>query len=143
MVATTDRPAPRRHADLGFSLIELLIVIVILGVLGAIVVFAVQDMSRSSASAGCESDFKSTELAEEAYKGQVGSPATSFLQLQNQTTGLNGDTVGPWLKEASGNTNSYIISFDTTPGSTYGNIQVASVNPWHAAQDGNANCAYA
>jgi general secretion pathway protein G len=57
----------------GFTLIELLIVIVILGILAAIVVFAVQNLSSTSAQASCKSDFKTVETAVEAYKAQTGN----------------------------------------------------------------------
>jgi general secretion pathway protein G len=57
----------------GFTLIELLIVIVILGILAAIVVFAVQNLTSSSAKASCGSDFKTVETAVEAYKSQMGN----------------------------------------------------------------------
>jgi prepilin-type N-terminal cleavage/methylation domain-containing protein len=56
----------------GFTLIELLIVIVILGILAAIVVFAVQNLSSTSAKASCQSDFKTVETGMEAYKAQMG-----------------------------------------------------------------------
>jgi hypothetical protein len=64
-------------------------------------------------------------------------------QLTTPGIGLNGDTVGPWLKEAPSTTHGYVIGFDLTPGSTYGDITVASTNPVHPAADGNGNCGYA
>jgi general secretion pathway protein G len=57
----------------GFTLIELLIVIVILAILAAIVVFAVQNLSGTSAQASCNSDYKTVQTAIEAYKAQMGS----------------------------------------------------------------------
>lgn len=57
----------------GFTLIELLIVIVILGILAAIVVFAVQNLSSTSAQSSCKTDYKTVESAVEAYKAQMGN----------------------------------------------------------------------
>ena len=48
--------AERRRGTRAFTLIELLIVIVILGILAAIVVFAVQNLTSSSSQASCGSD---------------------------------------------------------------------------------------
>ncbi len=76
MQASLERLRRRREEEGdegGFTLIELLIVIVILGILAAIVVFAVQNLSSSSAKASCGSDFKTVETAVEAYKSQMGN----------------------------------------------------------------------
>lgn len=76
MQATLERLRERREQrgdEGGFTLIELLIVIVILGILAAIVVFAVQNLTGSSAKASCNSDYKSVETAAEAFKAQTGA----------------------------------------------------------------------
>ena len=76
MQATLERLRKRREElgdEGGFTLIELLIVIVILGILAAIVVFAVQNLTSSSALASCKADLKTAESATEAYKAQMGN----------------------------------------------------------------------
>jgi general secretion pathway protein G len=76
MQATLERLRQRRTQrgeDGGFTLIELLIVIVILGILAGIVVFAVQNLTGSSAKASCGDDLKAVETATEAYKAQLGA----------------------------------------------------------------------
>jgi prepilin-type N-terminal cleavage/methylation domain-containing protein len=128
------------NRDEGFTLVEILIVIVILGILAGVAVFAVQDLSSSSATAACQSDFKTLENAQEVYKAQTGAYALSFTSLEGTATGMTGSTVGPWIKEAPSSSH-YTIGFDTAPGSTYGDITVAAGT--HAATDGNGNCAYA
>ena len=111
----------------GFTLIELLIVIVILGILAAIVVFAVQNLTSSSAKASCQSDYKTVETAVEAYYAQVGhypnatdnSPivgttansaaGTGIAALMTTQQGSNGGNVGPWLKDVPANGNNYSV----------------------------------
>ena len=62
-----------RENESGFTLVELLIVIVILGVLAGIVVFSVQGITNRGASAACKSDLASVQVANEAYYAQKGS----------------------------------------------------------------------
>ena len=121
----------------------MLIVIVVLAILASIVIMASQNMEGSSGAAACKADYKLAESAQESYRVQMGTSATSFPQLTTATPGPGGNTLGPWLKEAPSTDHGYVISFDLTPGSTFGNIMVASTSPAHAAQDGSANCTYA
>ena len=45
----------------GFTLTEVLIVVVILGILASIVIFAVQELDGTSAQASCKADYKTVE----------------------------------------------------------------------------------
>ena len=64
--------------DKGFTLVELLIVIVILGILATVTVFAVRGITDQGQSAACASDQKTLQTAVEAFYAQNGTkvPAT-------------------------------------------------------------------
>ena len=57
----------QRTGEGGFTLVELLIVIVILGILAAIVVLAIGGLASKSKTAACNADAKTVETAEDAY----------------------------------------------------------------------------
>jgi general secretion pathway protein G len=66
-------PGDARSGDRGFTLVELLIVVVILALLGAIVVFALSSYTSAAATASCESDLKTAQVAVLAYRAQMGN----------------------------------------------------------------------
>ncbi len=56
----------------GFTLVELLIVVVLLGVLAAIVVFAVGNTTTNAKAAGCAAEKTTLSDALESYKAHLG-----------------------------------------------------------------------
>jgi prepilin-type N-terminal cleavage/methylation domain-containing protein len=54
----------------GFTLVELLIVIVIMGILAGIVVFAVSNLSDTATKNACKTEADTVRTAAEAYKAQ-------------------------------------------------------------------------
>ena len=56
--------------DQGFSLIELLLVIVILGILAVVVAFSVGGLTSEASSSGCQSDAQTLYTATEAFFAQ-------------------------------------------------------------------------
>ena len=97
--------AVRRQSDRGFTLTELLITIIILGVLAAIVVFAVGAFSNDGKAVACQTDKKNVEVAVEAYTAKnSGAFPPSIAALV---------TAG-YLKEPPSTTNGYTIGLDTT-----------------------------
>jgi prepilin-type N-terminal cleavage/methylation domain-containing protein len=57
----------------GFTLLELLIVMAVLGILAGIVVFSLQGVDSSATTAACQSDFATTSAAVSAYDAQMGA----------------------------------------------------------------------
>jgi prepilin-type N-terminal cleavage/methylation domain-containing protein len=59
--------------DKGFTLVELLIVIVILGILATVTVFAVRGITDQGQKSACGTDKRTLETAVEAYYAQNGT----------------------------------------------------------------------
>ena len=70
------RLSEARRVDSGFTLVELLVVIVILGILSAVVVFAVRGAGDQGAAASYATDAKTIRTAQEAFCAQHGRYAT-------------------------------------------------------------------
>ncbi|MGZ4792561.1 MAG: type IV pilin protein [Ilumatobacteraceae bacterium] len=67
--------------DKGFTLVELLIVIVILGILATVTVFAVTGITNKGKTSACQSDLKVIQTAEEAFNANTGSYTASQAAL--------------------------------------------------------------
>jgi prepilin-type N-terminal cleavage/methylation domain-containing protein len=59
--------------DKGFTLVELLIVIVILGILATVTVFAVRGITDQGQNSACDTDRATLETAVEAFYAQNGT----------------------------------------------------------------------
>ena len=102
-----------KPAETGFTLIELIVVIVILGVLASIVVFAVGGITNNSSKSACSTDKASVSAAEEAYFAQ-----------NNHYTDMGGLT-GANLLHA----NSTLVSVTLPTGQTAANATSYTVGP--------------
>jgi prepilin-type N-terminal cleavage/methylation domain-containing protein len=76
-----------RKSDKGFTLTELLVVIAILGILAAVVVFAVGGINDKGKDSACKTEKQTLQTAEEAYYAKhnsytdvAGLKADNFLK---------------------------------------------------------------
>ena len=74
------------NKDKGFTLVELLIVIVILGILATVTVFAVRGITNNGKESACAADKKVLESAAESYMAQFGEYPASAATME--TAGL-------------------------------------------------------
>ena len=100
------QPTRRASAD-AFTLIELLIVIVILGILAAIVVFAIGGITDKGNKSACKSDRSTVEVASEAYFAQHKSYAPNMQALVDNSL----------MRELPSTTNDYTIVYNAGDGS--------------------------
>ena len=67
--------------DRGFTLVELLIVIVILGILATVTVFAVRGITDKGQENSCKVERRAIETAFESYFADTGNDAASLAAL--------------------------------------------------------------
>ena len=84
METTNLQTAEGRTDDSGFTLIELLIVIVILGVLATVTVMSVRGVVDRGEKSTCKADYKTLEIAVEAYHGQHGGDPVDETDLVSE-----------------------------------------------------------
>jgi len=93
----------------GFTLVELLIVVVILGILAGIVVFAVGNLTGNAKTNACATEKTTVQTAVEAYRAQTGSYPAGATPLARYNT-VNSSAAGQLLKTQP---TSYEISDDS------------------------------
>ena len=97
----------RRNSDeSGFTLVELLVVIVILGILAAVAVFAVGGVTDKGKQASCKADVNSVATASEAYYAKNGAYAADVAAL----------VTAKFLRSGPATGNGYTISYTAATG---------------------------
>ena len=75
-------------AQKGFTLVELLVVISILGILAAVVVFAVSGINDRGQTSACKEDGRTIRTAVETYRAQNGGSTTPTMATLVAPAGL-------------------------------------------------------
>lgn len=96
------------RGDGGFTMIELIIVVAVVGILSSIVVFAMQNQRAQTLRGACATDASVVLTAQEARRTLQGSFAPDVASL-----------VPTYIRSAPGNDNHYVITTDTS-----GNVYV-------------------
>ena len=125
------REARRLHTEEGFTLIEMLIVIVVLGILAGIVVFGVSTMRGDASVAACHADMKQVQVAAEAYSAKLGGYPQNVAVL----------TGAGYLKSAP-DTSVYTVTY-TSQGVTTGlgnGVNIYSAYTITGTVNGGASC---
>jgi prepilin-type N-terminal cleavage/methylation domain-containing protein len=108
------RRSQRDESEVGFTMLELMTVIVILGILAATVMFSLGGLSGNAIKASCNSDAKSVEVAVQAFHDNPNNSAatneypTSPAQLTDPASDNFG---GPYLHSWPSDSH-YVISLD-------------------------------
>ena len=71
----------QKKQDKGFTFVELLIVIVILGILATVTVFAVRGITQDAQTNSCSTERRTIETAIEAFNANNQADATSIADL--------------------------------------------------------------
>ncbi len=101
-----------KNQDKGFTLVELLIVIVILGILATVTVFAVRGITERGQTNACDVERRALETAVEAYyvdNNQAFPPALADLEPDFVKTA---PTASDWVYDNTTGS----VDFDTTAG---------------------------
>jgi type II secretion system protein G len=81
----------------GFTLIELMVVVAILGILSAISLALFTNMQASSRIAKAQSDVRTIASAATMFLGHVGNIPAAITDLTQVTTNAQGSPAGPYL----------------------------------------------
>jgi len=109
-LAIHSRPGSPTSGRRGFTLVEVLIVVVIMAILAAVVIPTVSDGTNQAKKGTIASDLQILRSQIELYKQQHNSQTPARLDLLTQKTNLSGQagttaayTLGPYIREIPDN----------------------------------------
>ena len=107
----------RTEQNAGFTLVELLVVIVVLGILASVVVFSLAGVTGQSVVSACQADVKSVQVAISAFQSY--NPSLKGSVTSTDITGQSNS--GPFLQSWPSNGTHYTVSVTAA-----GTVQLAT-----------------
>ncbi len=97
----------------GFTMIEVLIVIVVLGILSAVVIFALGGITKKTAVASCQADGATVANALQAYSTQNAGTADATANQTNLLHGTSANGGNPYLQSWPANDPHYAFGLSS------------------------------
>ena len=116
-----------KKSDAGFTLVELLVTIIILGVLSGIAVFSLTGVPGQAATAACDADARSVQVALSAYYAQNNSYPATGTSIVNGAPGQSTYSLNDYPLTGQGtsagqfgpNNQPYMQTYPNNPGANY------------------------